>query len=150
MKIIKRNGEEVNFDINKIKNAVKKAFDATVEESMSDSEIQDLAEYLEFVIQKMDYSPNVDEIQQLVERQIMAAGRFKIAINYIEYRYRHDLIRKANTTDDAVLSLIDCNNEEIKQENSNKNPTVNSVQRDYMAGELSKDITKRLLLPPEI
>ena len=150
MKIIKRNGEEVNFDINKIKNAVKKASDATVEESMSDSEIQDLAEYLEFVIQKMDYSPNVDEIQQLVERQIMAAGRFKIAINYIEYRYRHDLIRKANTTDDAVLSLIDCNNEEIKQENSNKNPTVNSVQRDYMAGEVSKDITKRLLLPPEI
>ena len=150
MKIIKRNGEEVNFDINKIKNAVKKASDATVEESMSDSEIQDLAEYLEFVIQKMDYSPNVDEIQQLVERQIMAAGRFKIAINYIEYRYRHDLIRKANTTDDAVLSLIDCNNEEVKQENSNKNPTVNSVQRDYMAGEVSKDITKRLLLPPEI
>ena len=150
MKIIKRNGEEVNFDINKIKNAVKKASDATVEESMSDSEIQDLAEYLEFVIQKMDYSPNVDEIQQLVERQIMAAGRFRIAINYIEYRYRHDLIRKSNTTDDAVLSLIDCNNEEIKQENSNKNPTVNSVQRDYMAGEVSKDITKRLLLPPEI
>ena len=150
MKIIKRNGEEVDFDINKIKNAVKKASDATVEESMSDSEIQDLAEYLEFVIRKMDYSPNVDEIQQLVERQIMAAGRFRIAINYIEYRYRHDLIRKANTTDDAVLSLIDCNNEEIKQENSNKNPTVNSVQRDYMAGEVSKDITKRLLLPPEI
>lgn len=141
---------EVDFDVGKIKSAIKKASDATEQESLSNSQIDDIAEYVEFKVGKFNRAANVEEIQNLVEKQIMAQGAFEIAKNYIEYRYKHSLARKANSTDDAILSLLDCKNEEIKQENSNKNPTVNSVQRDYMAGEVSKDITKRILLDPDI
>ena len=141
---------EVDFDVGKIKSAINKASDATEQESLSNSQIDDIAEYVEFKVGKFNRAANVEEIQNLVEKQIMAQGAFEIAKNYIEYRYKHSLARKANSTDDAILSLLDCKNEEIKQENSNKNPTVNSVQRDYMAGEVSKDITKRILLDPDI
>lgn len=150
IKIIKRNGSEAEFDVEKIKIAIRKASDATEQETLTDQQIDDIAEFVEFKVHKLGRSPNVEEIQNVVEKQIMAQGAFDIAKNYIEYRYKHSLARKANSTDDAILSLLDCKNEEIKQENSNKNPTVNSVQRDYMAGEVSKDITKRILLDPDI
>lgn len=150
IKIIKRNGSEAEFDVEKIKIAIHKASDATEQETLTDQQIDDIAEFVEFKVHKLGRSPNVEEIQNVVEKQIMAQGAFDIAKNYIEYRYKHSLARKANSTDDAILSLLDCKNEEIKQENSNKNPTVNSVQRDYMAGEVSKDITKRILLDPDI
>lgn len=150
IKIIKRNGSEAEFDVEKIKVAIRKASDATEQETLTDQQIDDIAEFVEFKVHKLGRSPNVEEIQNVVEKQIMAQGAFDIAKNYIEYRYKHSLARKANSTDDAILSLLDCKNEEIKQENSNKNPTVNSVQRDYMAGEVSKDITKRILLDPNI
>lgn len=150
MRIIKRNGKEVDFDIQKIKLAIQKASDATVSETLSDKEIDSIAEYVEFKVYKLGRALNVEEIQNLVEKQIMSTGKFDIAKNYINYRYKRSLARQSNTTDETILSLIDCTNEEVKQENSNKNPTVNSVQRDYMAGEVSKDLTMRVLLPPDI
>ncbi|MCH5320734.1 MAG: anaerobic ribonucleoside-triphosphate reductase, partial [Eubacterium sp.] len=150
MKIIKRNGAEMDFDINKIIVAVSKANAACKKEELSQSQITEIAEYVEFKISKANRALSVEEIQDIVENQIMAQGAFEVARLYVKYRYNRSLIRKANTTDNQILSLIECNNEEVKQENSNKNPTVNSVQRDYMAGEVSKDITKRILLPQDI
>lgn len=150
MRIIKRNGTEANFDSNKIVKAVSKANAACKKEELSNSQISEIAEYVEFKLQKANRAYSVEEIQDIVENQIMAQGAFEVARRYVKYRYNRSLIRKANTTDNQILSLIECNNEEVKQENSNKNPTVNSVQRDYMAGEVSKDITKRILLPQDI
>ena len=151
MKIIKRNGSEVDFDITKIIVAVTKANDVVPEnERMTPMQIQRIAQSVELACQKVNRAMSVEEIQDLVEKQIMAHGAFEVAKQYITYRYTRSLVRKSNTTDDKILSLIECNNEEVKQENSNKNPTVNSVQRDYMAGEVSKDITNRILLPQEI
>ena len=150
MKIIKRNGSEVDFDLNKIIVAVTKANAACEKQELTASQIQEIAEYVEFKTVKANRALSVEEIQDIVEDQIMAQGAFEVARRYVRYRYTRSLIRKANTTDNQILSLIECNNEEVKQENSNKNPTVNSVQRDYMAGEVSKDITKRILLPQDI
>ena len=150
MKIIKRNGSEADFDLNKIIVAVTKANAACEKEELTASQIKDIAEYVEFKMQKANRALSVEEIQDIVENQIMAQGAFELARRYVKYRYTRTLVRKANTTDNQILTLIECNNEEVKQENSNKNPTVNSVQRDYMAGEVSKDLTKRILLPSDI
>ena len=151
MKIIKRNGSEATFDLDKIIAAVTKANLAAEEsERLTELQIRRIAESVELACQEMNRSPGVEEIQDQVENQIMAHGAFEVAKKYITYRYTRTLVRKSNTTDDRILSLIECNNEEVKQENSNKNPTVNSVQRDYMAGEVSKDITRRILLPQDI
>ncbi|MGF7145231.1 ribonucleoside-triphosphate reductase [Anaerotaenia torta] len=150
MKIIKRNGSEEVFDINKIIAAVTKANEATEQMGLNREQIREIADYVEYKCNKLDRAVSVEEIQDMVENQIMATGAFDLAKNYVRYRYQRSLIRKANTTDNRILSLIECNNEDVKQENSNKNPTVNSVQRDYMAGEVSKDITIRLLLPADI
>ena len=151
MNVIKRNSTEVSFDITKIIAAITKANESIPESSrMTPVQIRRIAESVELNCQKLDRAPSVEEIQDLVEYQIMAHGAFEAAKSYITYRYTRSLIRKSNTTDDKILTLIECNNEEAKQENSNKNPTVNSVQRDYMAGEVSRDITSRLLLPPDI
>ena len=151
MKIIKRNGAEVPFDIRKIEVAVTKANGSVAEaDRMTTVQIRRIAESVELQCQKMNRAPTVEEIQDMVEHHIMAHGAFEVAKHYITYRYTRSLVRKANTTDDKILSLIECNNEEAKQENSNKNPVVNSTQRDYMAGEVSRDITNRLLLPREI
>jgi len=150
MKIIKRNGAEEIFDLNKIIIAVSKANDSMEDKQLSREQIVEIAEYVEYKCDKMNRAVSVEEIQDMVENQIMATGAFPLAKNYVRYRYKRSLVRKANTTDNRILTLLECNNEDVKQENSNKNPTVNSVQRDYMAGEVSKDITKRLLLPPEI
>ncbi len=151
MKIIKRNGAEEVFDIEKIVMAVSKANDA-VEESvrMTPLQIQRISLSVQIACEEMGRSPSVEEIQDLVEKAIMAHGAFEVAKEYITYRYTRSLLRQSNTTDDRILSLIECNNEEVKQENANKNPTINAVQRDYMAGEVSKDITSRILLPREI
>ena len=149
MKVIKRNGTEVVFDITKIIAAITKANDVVEEnERMTPMQIQRIAESVELACQKMNRSPSVEEIQDLVEKQIMAHGAFEVAKRYITYRYTRSLVRRSNTTDEKILSLIECCNEEAKQENSNKNPVVNSTQRDYMAGEVSRDITNRILLPP--
>ncbi len=151
MKVIKRNGTEVVFDITKIIAAITKANDVVEEnERMTPMQIQRIAESVELACQKMNRSPSVEEIQDLVEKQIMAHGAFEVAKRYITYRYTRSLVRRSNTTDEKILSLIECCNEEAKQENSNKNPVVNSTQRDYMAGEVSRDITNRILLPPDI
>ncbi len=151
MKIIKRSGAEVTFDPQKIIVAVTKANESVVpSERMSAIQIKRIAEDVESAAANMNRSLSVEEIQDMVEDQIMNQRAFDVARRYITYRYNRALIRKSNTTDEQILSLIECNNEEVKQENSNKNPTVNSVQRDYMAGEVSKDITKRILLSPEI
>ena len=151
MKIIKRSGMEVDFDVTKIAAAVRKANDSVVDyEKISEDEIVKLSETIENACSNMQHTPTVEDIQDMVENQLMSMKKFTLARNYITYRYRRELVRKSNTTDDQILSLIECNNEEVKQENSNKNPTVNSVQRDYMAGEVSKDITKRFLLPADI
>ena len=151
MKVIKRNGTEVVFDITKIIAAITKANDVVEEnERMTPMQIQRIAESVELACQKMNRSPSVEEIQDLVEKQIMAHGAFEVAKRYITYRYTRSLVRRSNTTDEKILSLIECCNEEAKQENSNKNPVVNSTQRDYMAGEGSRDITNRILLPPDI
>ena len=151
MKIIKRSGAEVDFDAKKIEIAVKKANESVVpSERMSDIQIKRIAEDVESAAVNVNRSPGVEEIQDTVEDQIMNQRAFSVARRYITYRYQRALVRKSNTTDEQILSLIECNNEEVKQENSNKNPTVNSVQRDYMAGEVSKDITKRLLLDSDI
>ena len=151
MKIIKRSGTEVTFDIAKIMAAVSKANKEVVHsERLSDEQIKKICVNVEEICQEMNRSLSVEEIQDLVENQIMNLRAFAVARKYITYRYKRALVRKSNSTDEQILSLLECNNEEVKQENSNKNPTVNSVQRDYMAGEVSKDITKRLLLPQDI
>ena len=151
MKVIKRNGTEVVFDITKIIAAITKA-NESVEESarMTAMQVKRIAEFVELSCLKMNRSPSVEEIQDLVEYQIMAHGAYEVAKNYVTYRYTRSLVRKSNTTDEKILSLIECCNEEAKQENSNKNPIVNSTQRDYMAGEVSRDLSERLLLPPDI
>ncbi|HAG04985.1 MAG TPA: anaerobic ribonucleoside-triphosphate reductase, partial [Lachnospiraceae bacterium] len=150
MKIIKRNGSEATFDSSKIVNAVTKANDSVEQPTLTQPQINEIADYIEYKCTKLNRSVSVEEVQDMVEDQIMAKGAFEVAKSYVRYRYSRSLVRKSNTTDDRILSLIECNNEEVMQENSNKNPIVNSVQRDYMAGEVSKDISKRLLLPPEV
>ena len=151
MKIIKRSGMEVEFDRSKIIAAVKRANNSVVEgEKVSDEQVEKIAENVETICEGMNRALNVEEIQDLVENQIMNQKAFRLASNYITYRYKRALVRKSNSTDKQILSLLECNNEEVIQENSNKNPTVNSVQRDYMAGEVSKDITRRFLLPQKI
>ena len=151
MKIIKRSGAEVEFDPHKIVVAVSKANDSVVPSArMTPVQIKRIAEDVESAALNIKRSLSVEEIQDMVEDQIMNQRAFDVARQYITYRYTRALVRKSNTTDEQILSLIECNNEEVKQENSNKNPTVNSVQRDYMAGEVSKDITRRILLPPDI
>ena len=151
MKVIKRNGSEVDFDITKIIAAITKANDVVEEsERMTPMQIRRIAESVDLACQQMNRSPSVEEIQDLVEKQIMAHGAFEVAKRYITYRYTRSLVRRSNTTDEKILSLIECCNEEAKQENSNKNPVVNSTQRDYMAGKVSRDITNRILLPPDI
>ena len=151
MKIIKRSGQEVAYDISKIIAAVRKANNSVVDaEKMTDRQIDVIADNMIRQCEKMNRSLSVEEIQDMVENEIMNQRAFTVARSYITYRYRRALVRKANSTDEQILSLLECSNEEVKQENSNKNPTVNSVQRDYMAGEVSKDITKRFLLPNDI
>ena len=151
MKIIKRSGVEVFFDSNKIVAAVQKANASVIDyEKLSDEQSQEIADNVEVACENMKRSASVEEIQDMVENQLMNQHAFTVARNYITYRYKRALVRKSNSTDEQILSLLECNNEEVKQENSNKNPTVNSVQRDYMAGEVSKDITKRFLLPEDI
>ena len=151
MKIIKRNGSEVEFDAHKIVVAVTKANNSVVPSArMTELQIKRIAEDVELAAMHMNRALSVEEIRDMVEDQIMNQRAFEVARRYITYRYTRALVRKSNTTDEQILSLIECNNEEVKQENSNKNPTVNSVQRDYMAGEVSKDITKRILLPQDI
>ena len=151
MRVIKRNGAEVEFDIIKIIAAVTKANDVVDEDArMTPVQIQRIAESVELACQSLGRAPTVEEIQDFVEHQIMAHGAFEVAKRYITYRYTRSLVRKSNTTDDKILTLIECNNEEAKQENSNKNPVVNSTQRDYMAGEVSRDLTNRILLPEDI
>lgn len=150
MKVIKRSGEEVTFDVQKIENAIRKANKATSHSQMSEATILKISKSVEGQCESMNRSPSVEEIQDMVETAIMKEQYFAVAHNYITYRYERALVRKANSTDQQILSLLERNNEEVKQENSNKNPLVNSVQRDYMAGEVSKDITKRFLLPQDI
>ena len=150
MKIIKRNGSEETFNVDKIINAVRKANNSSDTPFLTDEQIIDIADYVEYKCNKIKRAVSVEEIQDMVEDQLMAKGAFELARRYVRYRYNRSLIRKANTTDNRILSLIECNNEEVKQENSNKNPTVNSVQRDYMAGEVSRDLTRRMLLAPDI
>ncbi|MBQ8512943.1 MAG: anaerobic ribonucleoside-triphosphate reductase [Clostridia bacterium] len=151
MKIIKRNGSEEIFNSGKIQNAVAKA-NASAEERfrMTDVQIERIVERVVMACEELGRSPSVEEVQDMVEHQIMAHGAYEVAKEYVTYRYTRTLIRQSNTTDDKILSLIECNNEEAKQENSNKNPVINSTQRDYMAGEVSRDITNRILLPREI
>ena len=151
MKIIKRSGSEVVFDVEKIVAAIIKANESVLDyEKLSSETIEEIARNVENACGNMKRSPSVEEIQDMVENQLMNHRAFNVARNYITYRYKRALIRKSNSTDEQILSLLECQNEEVKQENSNKNPTVNSVQRDYMAGEVSKDITKRFLLPEDI
>ena len=151
MKIIKRSGAEVEFDRQKIITAVTKANNTVIpSERMTDLQIRRIAEDVEIAVANMNRSLGVEEIQDIVENQIMNQRAFEVARHYITYRYTRELVRKSNTTDEQILSLIECNNEEVKQENSNKNPTIVSVQRDYMAGEVSKDITRRFLIPNDI
>ncbi len=151
MKLIKRNGSEVIFDAEKISAAVRKA-NAAVEpdDRISEAYVVALTESVCKKCEKMNRAVSVEEVQDLVEDEIMKLGAYTLAKAYITYRYKRELVRRSNTTDDKILTLIECNNEEVKQENANKNPTVNSVQRDYMAGEVSKDITRRILLPEDI
>ena len=151
MKIIKRSGAEVAFDLEKIIAAICKANNSVkTEEKLTEKEIDEIAEVVAANCEDMKRSPSVEEIQDMVENQLMKYRAYTMARNYITYRYKRALVRKSNSTDEQILSLLECNNEEVKQENSNKNPTVNSVQRDYMAAEVSKDITRRFLLPPDI
>ena len=151
MNIIKRNGSQASYDGEKIKIAISKA-NMTVPENerLSEYDISEIEARVSYTGKNMARALGVEEIQDMVENGIMRHGAFNVARNYIKYRYTRSLARKSNTTDDKILSLIECNNEEVKQENSNKNPTVNSVQRDYMAGEVSRDITERVLLPEDI
>ena len=151
MKLIKRNGSEEIFDREKIAAAITKANDAVDEdEQITRGKINKIAAHVESKCEKLGRAVSVEEVQDMVENELMRSGAFILARAYITYRYKRALIRRTNTTDDQIMSLIECNNEEVKQENSNKNPTVNSVQRDYMAGEISKDITRRILLPQDI
>ena len=151
MKIIKRSGEEKAFDITKIENAIRKASQAVdYKDALSEGRIKLIAEEVAGVCAARDRAMTVEEIQDVVETKIMEMGAREIAKKYITYRYKQSLLRQANTTDKQILSLIECNNEDVKQENSNKNPTINSVQRDYMAGEVSKDVSARLLLPADV
>ena len=151
VRIIKRSGKEVGFDISKIMAAVQKANREVKEaDRMSQEQVDEISNRVEEICMDMAHTPSVEEIQDMVENQIMNQHAFEVARKYITYRYKRALVRKSNSTDEQILTLIECNNEEVKQENSNKNPIVNSVQRDYMAGEVSKDITKRFLLPPDI
>ncbi len=151
MRIIKRSGAEMDFDAEKITAAIQKANkEVAAAESLSPKEIGEITDKVVQMCQEMRRSPNVEEIQDMVENQIMDRKAFVLARKYVTYRYKRALVRKSNSTDQQILSLLECDNEEVKQENSNKNPTVNSVQRDYMAGEVSKDITKRFLLPEDI
>ncbi len=151
MKIIKRSGKEVTFDGNKILAAIEKANnEVTDEKKLTAGQISDIERSVESKCASLTRAASVEEIQDMVEDDLMKSGKFEVARKYITYRYKHALVRKSNTTDEQIMSLIECNNEEVKQENSNKNPTVNSVQRDYMAGEVSKDITKRFLLPEDV
>ena len=150
MNVIKRSGEEVAFDISKIENAIRKANKATSHSQMSEATILKISKRVSDKVESLKRSTSVEEIQDMVETEIMREKYFAVAHNYITYRYERALVRKANSTDKQILSLLERNNEEVKQENSNKNPLVNSVQRDYMAGEVSKDITKRFLLPQEV
>ena len=151
MKIIKRSGEEKPFDITKIENAIRKASQAVdYKDALSEGRIKLIAEEVAGVCEARDRAMTVEEIQDVVETKIMEFNATEIAKKYITYRYKQSLLRQANTTDKQILSLIECNNEDVKQENSNKNPTINSVQRDYMAGEVSKDVSARLLLPTEV
>ena len=151
MKIIKRNGSEAVFDITKIIAAITKANKVVPDaQRLTKQQIIEISDHVQEVCYARGHAMNVEEIQDIVEDAIMATGAYEVARRYITYRYVQSLKRTHNTTDDKILSLIECNNEEVKQENSNKNPTVNSVQRDYMAGEVSKDLTMRMLLPPEI
>lgn len=151
MKIIKRNGSEANYDIAKIIAAIHKANEVVKEsEQLTREQIMMISSNVEKSCRRVGRAVNVEDVQDLVENQLMEQGAFQVARKYITYRYIQNLKRVSNTTDDQILSLIECNNEEVKQENSNKNPTINSVQRDYMAGEVSKDLTRRLLLPPEV
>ena len=151
MKIIKRNGAEEEFSIQKIAQAISKANKTVPPQiQMSEKQIETISKRIELACTSSNRAFSVEEIQDLVEKGIMEEKAYDVAQKYITYRYSRNILRQANTTDAQILSLIDCNNEEIKQENSNKNPTINSVQRDYMAGEVSKDITKRFLLPQDI
>ena len=151
MKIIKRSGQEMAFDISKIENAIRKASQAVdYKNAISEGRIKLIAEEVAGVCEARDRAMTVEEIQDVVENKIMEMGSAEIAKKYIVYRYKQELKRKANTTDEQIMSLIECNNEDVKQENSNKNPTINSVQRDYMAGEVSKDVSARLLLPTDV
>ena len=151
MKIIKRSGQEVVFDKDKIIAAVFKANkEVPVVARLSDGEIYSIADSVAEECESMVRSAHVEEVQDMVENHLMESKAYVLARKYITYRYTRELVRKSNTTDAQILSLIECNNEEVKQENSNKNPTVNSVQRDYMAGEVSKDLTRRILLPDDI
>ena len=151
MKIIKRSGSEDIFDAAKIVAAIRKANDSVLDyEKLTTDQIEEIASNVETACENMKRSPSVEEIQDMVENQLMNKRAFTVARNYITYRYKRAIVRKSNSTDQQILSLLECNNEEVKQENSNKNPTVNSVQRDYMAGEVSKDITRRFLLPEDI
>lgn len=143
MKVIKRSGEEVIFNVSKIENAIRKANAATTHNQLTEQQILAVAESVALECEKMNRAPNVEEIQDIVEADLMSSGFYAVAKNYITYRYERALVRKANSTDKQIMSLLERNNEEVKQENSNKNPLVNSVQRDYMAGEVSKDITRR-------
>ena len=151
MKIVKRNGSEVTFDVNKIVSAIERAnITVPLEQRLTHEQVVDAGDAVEAEASVCGHTVTVEEVQDMVEDQIMAKGAFSVARNYITYRYVQGLKRQNNTTDDKILSLIECNNEEVKQENSNKNPTVNSVQRDYMAGEVSKDLTMRMLLPEDV
>ena len=151
MMIIKRSGQEVPFDITKIEDAIRKASNAVnPTEALSEDRIKLIAKEVAGVCEARDRAMHVEEIQDVVENKIMELGSRTVAKKYIVYRYQRELARKANTTDEQILSLIECNNEDVKQENSNKNPTINSVQRDYMAGEVSKDVASRLLLPQDV
>ena len=151
MNVIKRSGSETKFDVEKIYNAICKANNSLDEnQRLPDSKIREITAAVEKECKKRKRASSVEEIQDLVEKSIMAAGKYELAKSYITYRYRRALARKANTTDDQILTLIECTNEEVLQENSNKNPVCNSVQRDYMAGEVSKDISKRILLPKDV
>ncbi|MDD6203185.1 MAG: anaerobic ribonucleoside-triphosphate reductase, partial [Lachnospiraceae bacterium] len=151
MKIIRRSGAEDNFDARKIEAAIEKANNTVLDsQRLSDTTIRMIVDEVVKECEALKRSPSVEEVQDMVENQIMGKCAFQVARNYVTYRYKRALVRKANSTDQQILTLLECNNEEVKQENSNKNPTVNSVQRDYMAGEVSKDITKRFLLPPDI
>ena len=151
MKIIKRSGKEVAFDGSKIIAAIEKANnEVTEEKKLTEGQISDIEKAVEKQCASLTRAASVEEIQDMVEDGLMKSGKFEVARKYITYRYKHALVRKSNTTDEQIMSLIECSNEEVKQENSNKNPTVNSVQRDYMAGEVSKDITRRFLLPDDV